>query len=501
MTYKSTRGGEHGLPFEHVLLSAYASDGGLYVPERLPHVGADELRRWAGLPFSGVCARVMEHFVDLPLEQLEEITRSAFATFNDGVEPPLPLVEVDGQKLLETGNGPTLAFKDIGQQVVARLLSVYLGRRGGHANIIVETSGDTGPAAISGVAGLSNVDIFCLYPEGRVTDVQELQMITSAAPNVHVYRTEGDTDDQCEALKRCFSDADFMRRHSVCSINSINWARVMVQSSYYFWAYLQLRPRADGVVHFVVPTGAFGNASGGLFARQMGLPIGKIVCATNANDVVHRTISRGDMAIAPNVQTVSPAMDIQTAYNLERMLYLVTGGDTEATARMCRAAEQRRAEPLPPAVLAAVRDIFLSTSVSDEQTCRTMADVHAASGGYTLDPHSAVGVCAARLPAVRRALSTSAEHAAAPVVCVLTAHPAKFADACRKAGIPPVSTATVDALRAMPRRFEWLRAPPPPADKLDAWAATVKAAVERAAAARRTSAKGAAAAGGPISKL
>lgn len=283
------------------------------VPESLPLIAADELRTWATMSMAQVCARVMHRFVDLPLDELDQLTATAFRTFNGGCEPPLPLVRVGDKTFLETGNGPTLAFKDVGQQVVARLLNIYLGKSGRHANIIVETSGDTGPAAIAGVAGCEHADIFCLYPCGRVTDVQELQMITASASNVHVFRTEGDTDEQAEALKLLFSDGAFMARHDVCSINSINWARVMTQSAYYFWACLQVRPNMDGSVHFVVPTGAFGNAVGGLIAKLMGAPVGRIVCATNANDVVHRTISHGDLSIAPNVPTISPAMDIQFA--------------------------------------------------------------------------------------------------------------------------------------------------------------------------------------------
>jgi threonine synthase len=291
MRYVSTRGGESGVPFERALLSAYACDGGLWVPETIPKIDSETLRSWGSLRMSQVTARVMEQYTDLSLAQLEKLTAAAFETFNGGAEPPLPCEKIFGDlHFLDTGLGPTLAFKDIGQQVVAQLLNVYLGQRGAHANVIVETSGDTGPAAIAGVAGCEHVDIFCLYPHGRVSDVQELQMVTwGDATNVHVFRTEGDTDEQAEALKLLFSDSAFMAKHNVVSINSINWARIMVQSSYYFWAYLQCAPKADRPVHFFVPTGAFGNAVGGLVAKLMGVPIGRIVCATNSNDVVHRT--------------------------------------------------------------------------------------------------------------------------------------------------------------------------------------------------------------------
>ena len=394
----------------------------------------------------------MELFTGLPLPELETIASEAFATFNDGLDPPLPIrshvVNVDGVHLLDTGLGPTLAFKDIGQQVVSRLLSSVLGAKGLHANVIVETSGDTGPAAIAGVAGCENVDIFVLFPHGRVSAVQELQMTTWDAPNVHVYRTEGDTDEQAEALKLLFSDAAFMARHQVCSINSINWARVMVQSSYYVWAALQMRPNLAGPVHFVVPTGAFGNAVGGLIARLIGAPIGTIVCATNANDVVHRTIAFGDLSIAPNVATLSPAMDIQFAYNVERMLWLVTRGDSATVARHMRAAQERAPLRLPPALLAQVQRVFLSVAVDDAMTCETLASVYRDSG-YVLDPHSAVGVHAATLPAIRRAL-----HPHGPCMVVLTAHPAKFEESCAKAGVPVPQHPAVDALKRKPTKFE-----------------------------------------------
>lgn len=332
MRYKSTRGGQRGVPFERVLLSAYATDGGLYVPEELPRLSKATLASWAELDVGRVCARVLEIFTDLSLAECEAIAVPAFASFNDGATVALPLERVGGHTLLDASRGPTLAFKDVGQQVIGRLLNHYLGRRGARANIVVETSGDTGPAAIAGVRDCPYVSIFCLYPKGRTSEVQELQMITVDAPNVRVYRTEGDTDEQARALKLLFSDADFMSRHHVCSINSINWARILVQSSYYIWACLQLQPAASAAapVAFVVPTGAFGNAVSGYLARLMGAPVGLLVCATNANDIVHRTLSLGDMSFGPNRETLSPAMDIQFAYNLERMIHFATGGsDTD----------------------------------------------------------------------------------------------------------------------------------------------------------------------------
>ena len=313
MLYRSSRGGEEGLSFEHVLLSAYAKDGGMFVPHYLPMFEFEQLRKWASFSYPRICAEVLSLFTGLSVVDCVVMTEAAFATFNNGQDPPLPLKEVGGKMLLETGEGPTLAFKDIGQQVVAQLLNHYLGKRNARANVLVETSGDTGPAAVAAVRGCPYVDIFCLYPSGRVSPVQELQLITVDEPNVHVYQTEGNTDEQAEVLKEIFMDEEFMAKFNVCSINSINWARIAAQSSYYVWAYLQMCPAVDRVCDFVIPTGAFGNSMGGYLAKRMGLPIGTMVCATNANDIVARTLTTGLMKYGENEQTVSPAMDIQFA--------------------------------------------------------------------------------------------------------------------------------------------------------------------------------------------
>lgn len=503
MKYKSTRGGESNVSFEKVLLSAYASDGGLYVPESLPCFTAQQLRSWAPLTFPLVCAEILQIFTDLPITQCRAMTRDAFASFNGGSEAPLPLRRLgdDMPVLLETGEGPTLAFKDIGQQVVAQLLNHYLGARGRHANVLVETSGDTGPAAVEGVRGCHHVDIFCLYPAGRVSPVQELQLITVDAPNVHVYRTEGDTDEQAEMLKTIFMDRDFVERHSICSINSINFARIAAQSSYYVWAYLQLCPDVAEPVDFFVPTGAFGNCMGGYLARRMGLPLGRIVCATNDNDIVHRTLQRGDMSFAENVATVSPAMDIQFAYNLERLLFYMCNENPAELAAYMRALETTRGVQLDELLVRRLGEVFLSVAVSDEDTIATMRDVHERHQ-YTLCPHSATAVFAAaspRLQAQLRETTTGTQLRAAGAgsrradrqVCVLTAHPAKFEDAVKRAtGSPPAFPPAVQRLKTMPHHFEWLRAPAGGANKQEAWAATLRAAVEESAAQRKARSSG-----------
>ena len=509
--YQSSRGTPRGCDFRDVLLSAYAPDGGLWVPEleTMPSDVWSSLR--VGMTVAEVTARVLHPFTGLALPTCEALCAKAFRSFNGGREPSLPLVRVGGRLFLETGAGPTLAFKDIGQQVVAQLLDHILGEHGESANIVVETSGDTGPAAIEAVRSCEHVRIFCLYPEGRVSEVQELQMITVDSPNVHVYRTEGDTDEQAEALKILFEDGAFMRRHRVCSINSINFARVLVQSAYYLWACLQLDASGgrdaggrdaggrdtggrdtggrdtggrdaggcDGcsAINFVVPTGAFGNAAGGLLAARLGAPIGRIVCATNANDIVHRTLASGDMRMTENRQTVSPAMDIQFAYNMERLLYFSTEGDVGAVGAIMRQLEASRAVVLPPALLTVVQRRFVSCTVTDAQTLQAMREVYAADG-YALDPHSAVGVYALDHDAAVRAAC-----ARQPTVCVLTAHPAKFGEAVCQAGLPKsvCDDARVEALRALPRdRFTYLRDPGRHTrrEKLRVWAREIRLAVE-----------------------
>lgn len=334
MYYVSTRGAGDRKSFEDVLQAAYAPDGGLYVPEKLPMYTAADLLRMRDMDFPDVCAEVMHIFTSIPLDDLKTMAQRSFSQFNDG-DPSscLPLVKLETKDasgrvyLLDTSLGPTMAFKDIGQQMVGQLLNYVLGKQQKTANILIDTSGDTGPAAIAGVKSCPNVHIFCLYPHNRVSAVQELQMITAQQANVHVYRTDGTNDDQSSVLKELFGDADFCRQNNVCSVNSINWTRIAAQSSYFVWSYLQLRKReglavphqhAAVSVDYTVPTGAFGNAMGGLLAKRMGLPIGRILCATNANDIVHRTLSAGDMSMGTNIAVSSSNADRVLTITLKR---------------------------------------------------------------------------------------------------------------------------------------------------------------------------------------
>lgn len=273
MKYHSTRDSKIKKSFEEVLVATYASDGGMYVPEKLPLLTTQQLAEWSLFSFQEICAEVVHLFTNYDKEDLNQMSYKAFSNFNnDGIDP-LPMQQVGQLIFLDASLGPTLAFKDIGQQMVAQLLNYVLGKQQKKATIMIETSGDTGPAAISAVRNCPYVDIICLYPHGRVSRVQELQMTTVASENVKVYGTEGSTDEQAIVLKEIFQDVDFIEKYSICSVNSINWTRIMVQSSYYIWSYLQIYNTKFSIgkhVNYIIPTGAFGNAMGCFLGTSIG---------------------------------------------------------------------------------------------------------------------------------------------------------------------------------------------------------------------------------------
>eukprot|EP00595_Chromulina_sp_UTEXLB2642_P002682 CAMPEP_0196762716 /NCGR_PEP_ID=MMETSP1095-20130614/2619_1 /TAXON_ID=96789 ORGANISM="Chromulina nebulosa, Strain UTEXLB2642" /NCGR_SAMPLE_ID=MMETSP1095 /ASSEMBLY_ACC=CAM_ASM_000446 /LENGTH=363 /DNA_ID=CAMNT_0042114333 /DNA_START=246 /DNA_END=1334 /DNA_ORIENTATION=+ len=351
-----------------------------------------------------------------------------------------------------------MAFKDIGLQVFNQLLEYILKKQNKRANIVVETSGDTGPAAVTAVKGSSFVNIFCLYPYKRVSPMQELQMTTIQDDNVSIYRTEGTSDEQASVLKELFSNNEFSSKYNLCSINSINWFRVASQCSYYVWSYLQVygTPLSIGkLVNFSVPSGALGNAAGGFIAKRMGLPIGKIICATNANDIVHRTISQGDLSMGTNLQTLSPAMDIQYAYNLERVLYYICNENSSIIKDiMTNVEKQFKYESNAPKVqldsiiVNRLQETFLSCSVSDDSTLKMINEFYI-NYQVVLCPHSAIGVYASQY--VFKHILTD------PTINVLTAHPAKFEQIINQAiGKQYELPNQVKELYTKPQRFNWL---------------------------------------------
>ena len=429
MRYHSTRGAAPSLGFRDVTLAGLASDGGLYVPQSWPGFTRDEIAAMAGLSYVETAVRVMLPFVgpDLNEDELRGLCTRAYGRFAHAAV--IPLVQLDERQwLLELFHGPTLAFKDVALQLLGLLFEKFLAGSSQHLTIVGATSGDTGSAAIDAVAGRIGVDIFMLHPKGRVSEVQRRQMTTVLAPNVHNIAIEGSFDDAQALVKAMFNDADFAGRFQVTAVNSINWARLMAQVVYYFYAAVRLGA-PERPVAFSVPTGNFGDVFAGYVAAKMGLPVAKLVAATNVNDILHRALSSGDYSTGTVTPTDAPSMDIQVSSNFERLLFDLAGGDV---ADQMRGFEANRAMQLTNAQRQGAAALFASDRIDAQGMNRAMRWAHA-EAGQVIDPHSAIGLAAAR----------RAEIAAdVPVVTLATAHPAKFADAVERAtgvrpGVPP----------------------------------------------------------------
>lgn len=420
MRYVSTRGGCPPLAFSDAVLTGLAADGGLLLPERFPNI-ADELPAWRDLSFTAVAQRIFKPYVDddIPSDCLDALLADAFATFD---HPQVaPLVDLGEFQVLELFHGPTLSFKDVALQVLGRLFEHMLTRSGGRLNIVGATSGDTGSAAIQGVRGRDNINIFVLYPNGRVSPLQELQMTAVADANVHCLAINGSFDD-CQAIvKALFSDLEFKKRHNLGAVNSMNWARVLAQMAYYIHASLQ----SEAAPTIAVPTGNFGNIFAGIAVREMGVPIERFVVATNANDILARFFQTGVYRRGTVRHTISPSMDIQVASNFERFLFLRHGGD----AAKVRAFMEQFAETGEARFDAPIGEGIVGVAIGEEETKATIGDVYRRFG-YVADPHTAVGIAAARR--ARRAGKAAQTSAQAPI-CVATAHPAKFPEAVSEA--------------------------------------------------------------------
>ncbi len=423
MEYVSTRGSAPALDFAGATLAGLASDGGLYLPREWPRFTAAEIAAMAGLPYAELAARVMLPFVEgsLSYERLLELTRAAYGRFAHKAVTPLKQLD-EQQWLLELFHGPTLAFKDVALQLLGLLFEEFLGRSDQNLTIVGATSGDTGSAAIDAVAGRGKIDIFMIHPKGRVSDVQRRQMTTVLAPNVHNIAIEGTFDDAQAMVKRMFNDTAMTGRFNIGAVNSINWARLMAQVVYYFAAGLQLgaphRP-----VAFAVPTGNFGDVFAGYVAAQMGLPIERLIVATNVNDILHRALSNGDYSAGTVTPTAAPSMDIQVSSNFERLLFDLGGRDGKALAGQMAGFEASKAMRLTNAQLEGAAKLFSSERADANDMARAIRwgwD----SAGELLDPHTAIGLHAARKAGIAREI---------PVVTLATAHPAKFRDAVERA--------------------------------------------------------------------
>lgn len=445
--YISTRGQAPALGFEDVLLAGLARDGGLYVPETWPQFSADDIRAMKNLSYPALAQKIMAPFIGdaIPAADLKTLVEDAYATFD--APDVLPLKKIgDGEYLLELFHGPTLAFKDVAMQVLGRFFDYVLKKRGQRITIVGATSGDTGSAAIEACRDKAAIDIFMLHPHGRVSPVQEAQMTSVQAANVHNIAIEGTFDDCQDRVKDLFNDGDFRDRFNLSAVNSINWARVMAQIVYYFWAAVKLGA-PDKPVAFSVPTGNFGNVFAGYGAMQMGLPIAKLVVGSNANDILARFFASGAMEMAGVVPTTSPSMDIQVSSNFERLLFDLVDRDGAACARVLTDFRKTGRFEVSADQLARARKVFAGARFDDADTKEIIKQVHEQTGEL-IDPHSAVGVGAAR---------ECRGETDAPMVILATAHPAKFPDAVEDAtGQRPSLPARLADLLDRPKRCQTL---------------------------------------------
>ncbi len=398
--YRSTREAAAAAPldFAEVLLAGLAPDGGLYVPDRVPVLTPDEIAALAGQDYAAVAARIIGAFIGerLGAAALAPLLAESYRGFSHAAVAPLKQLDA-GLWLLELFHGPTLAFKDYALQVVGRLFDAVLRERGERVTIIGATSGDTGSAAIEACRDRDAVDIFILYPRDRISEVQRRQMTTVPSANVHAIAIDGTFDDCQDLVKAMFADAAFRDAHNLSAVNSINWARILAQTVYYFAAAVALgAPRRD--IAFAVPTGNFGNVYAAHIARRMGLPVAALVIGTNRNDILARFFATGRMTIGTVEPSLSPSMDIQVSSNFERFLFELKGGDGAAVAAAMRAFRATGTLPASAAEWREATRLFASCRVDDEETRATIAATWRRSGEL-LDPHSAVAVAAARMAA------------------------------------------------------------------------------------------------------
>ncbi len=442
MKYISTRGQMEPIGFQDAVMTGLAPDGGLLLPEVLPRV-AGKLEEWAQLSYQELVFEVMSLFAtDIPPADLAELITDSYASF-DAAEVA-PSVEVGGFRILELFHGPTLAFKDVALQFLGNLFEYILEQRGGKLNILGATSGDTGSAAIHGVRGKPNINIFIMHPAGRTSPLQEKQMTSVLDPNVFNLAVEGTFDDCQHIMKTTFADVDFKTVHSLGSVNSVNWARVLAQTVYYFYAAFRAMEHTGArSVQFSVPTGNFGDILAGYLAQQMGLPISRLILATNENDILSRFFNSGIYGMAEVFPTISPSMDIQVASNFERYLYYKVGQDAEKLVTLMDGFTENGSLSVELNENGVVDDLFVAgrgDTASTLEIIKRYQDEY----GYVLDPHTAVGVLVAE----------QFKSDTTPTICLATAHPAKFTQAIVDATGEAVHHPTLDALADVETRCD-----------------------------------------------
>jgi threonine synthase len=441
MRYVSTRGASPAIAFEDVLLSGPAPDGGLYVPEVWPRLDLAALA--PGTSYAQLTAAIVALFAGAPewTDAIERHARAAYAAFDDPRVAPLRPY-APHRWLLELFHGPSLAFKDFALQLLAPLMDEALARRGRRALVVAATSGDTGAAAIAALAGKPNLDLIVLHPKGRISDVQRRQMKTTQAANVRNLALEGTFDDAQALVKELFADRAFARARGLAAINSINWVRIAAQAAYYLAA---CRDLGRAKLTFSVPTGNFGDVFSGYVAKLLGAPIGRLIVATNVNDILPRALATGLYARSKVLATMSPAMDIQVASNFERLLHESHDRDPAAVRRLMEVFAATGALTIAPGALAKIRAVFDADRVDENETLATMRRLHR-EAKLVVDPHTAVAATAARKAAPDE-----------DIVVLATAHPAKFPDAVEKAtGVRPELPERLRFILTAPERYDTL---------------------------------------------
>lgn len=445
MRYVSTRGEAPVLGFSDVMLTGLARDGGLYVPETWPQLSPAAIAALFGRPYSEVAVEIIRHFTggEIADTDLARMANDAYATFRHPAV--VPLTQVGPRSfILELFHGPTLAFKDVAMQLLARLMDHALAQRGARTTIVVATSGDTGGAAVEAFRGLRSIDLVVLYPHGRISEVQRRMMTTVADANVHTLAIEGTFDD-CQALvKAMFNHHAFRDRIALSGVNSINWARIVAQTVYYFTAAVALGAPSRSV-DFTVPTGNFGDIFAGYVAKRMGLPVGRLRIATNVNDILARTLATGAYEVRQVHATSSPSMDIQVSSNFERLVFEAAGRDAAVVRGLMASLSQSGRFELPAQAVRAIRHDFDAGSADEDETA---AAIRAAwrEQGELVDPHTAVALAVEERETANPPV---------PMVMLSTAHPAKFPDAVEAAcGVRPDLPGWLSGLMTRPERIE-----------------------------------------------
>ena len=439
MKYCSTRGRVRDLSFSDAVMMGLASDGGLLLPETIPQLTQQQLEAFSRLNYRDLAYEIISLYAtDVPAADLRRLVDTSYASFN---HPDItPVVKQGDMYILELFHGPTLAFKDVALQFLGNLFEYYLTKDNKKLNIIGATSGDTGSAAIAGVRGKKNINIFILFPYGRISSVQEMQMTTVADANVFNIAIDGSFDDAQAIVKKVFGDAQFKHKHALGAINSINWVRVLAQIVYYFYAYFRVQEQTGcNEVQFSVPTGNFGDIFAGYMARQMGLPASQLILATNSNNILSRFVNQGDYSLAKVHHSLSPSMDIQVASNFERYLYYLYDCRPEKVVTAMRNFAADGCISFNETEQLRVRQDFRAATIDDQQTLEQIRCFYLETG-YILDPHTAVGIAAGY-----------EFDGKIPRICLATAHPAKFPEAIEQAlGIEPPTLPTIEALREKP---------------------------------------------------